>query len=398
MTSLRVLVVDDNATFSKALVAMLETMGVEVAGVAGSVAEGLALARARRPDVVLMDVLLPDGDGIGATARLAGELDETSTVVMSLLDDATFRTRALEAGAVAFIAKPQLPRDLEPVLGTITRRMQTMDSTWGPEEVTRDLGGQPEGWTGEVAELERLDRLELTALISGGLAHDLNTPLAALQIELATLARHLTEIEGSVTPAGGAPAPRIAAAITRARGSAVAIDDVAGYMTRLLRDFTRFTRGKRATGGTADVKSSVETAVRFTHAVAAHRAAFVLRVPRGLLVRVPDRTLVRVLVNLSVNAAEAFTRADTLQNQIVVVAERRDKQVVLEVADNALGIAPEVRAQLFQPWSTTKREERGHGLGLAVGRALVREAGGELELVETGPDGTRFRLLLPALV
>lgn len=390
------LVVDDNPAFGRAVSHLLETLEVEVLGVAATVAEGLALAVARRPDVVLMDVLLPDGDGIAAAARLAGEPGVT-TVVMSLREDAAFRTRALEAGAVAFIGKSELDRELAPVLEAIQRRTDTMDGgAWGPEdEVTRDLGGRPPSWSSETEDLERLDRLELTALVSSGLAHDLNTPLAALHIELATLARHITELEQAATPPGGATPPRVAAGITRARGSAVVIDEVASYMTRLVRDFTRFTRGKRPAQGIADVKGAVDTAVRFSHAVSAHRATLALRVPRGLLVRVPERTLVRVLINLVVNAAEAFARADTLKNQIVVSADRRGDRVWVEIADNAMGIAPEMRAHLFEPWRTTKRGERGLGLGLAVARSLLREAGGELELVETGPDGTRFRCVLP---
>jgi C4-dicarboxylate-specific signal transduction histidine kinase len=396
--ALRVVVVDDNETFSRALIAMIGGLGLEVCGVAASVAEGLALTHAHRPDVVLMDVLLPDGDGIHATARVVGEL-ETPTVVMSLRDDSAFRMRALEAGAVAFIWKPELANELERTLGAIERRAVEMDSTWGPEdEDTRDLGGQPLGWRENAAELERLDRLELTALVSSGLAQDLNTPLAALSLEIATLARHLTEIEDAVTPAAGGPPPRAAAAISRARSSALAMDDVTGYMTRMVRDFARFTRGRRSVQGTADIKAAVETAMRFSSAVTSLRATLALRVPRALIVGVAERTVVRVLVNLIVNAAEAFPRADTVKNQIVITADRKERNIIVEVADNAFGIPPEIRAHLFEPFKAGKRGVRGLGIGLAVARSLLREAHGDLELVETGPDGSRFRCTLPSAV
>jgi C4-dicarboxylate-specific signal transduction histidine kinase len=344
-----------------------------------------------------MDVLLPDGDGIHATARLVSEL-ETTTVVMSLRDDSAFRTRALEAGAVAFIWKPELANELERTLGAIERRAVEMDSTWGTEdEDTRDLGGQPPGWRESAAELERLDRLEMTALISAGLAQDLNTPLAALHLEIATLARHITEIEDAVTPVAGGPPPRAAAAISRARSSALAMDDVTGYMTRMVRDFARFTRGRRSVQGTADVKAAVETAMRFSSAVTSLRATLALRVPRALMVTVAERTVVRVLVSLIVNAAEAFPRADTVKNQIVITADRKERSIIVEVADNAYGIPPEVRAHLFEPFKAGKRGVRGLGIGLAVARSLLREAHGDLELVETGPEGSRFRCTFPAV-
>ena len=72
-----VLVVDDSAAFRASARRLLEARGYEVVGVAGDVASGLAKARELQPDCVLMDVNLPDGDGITA----AGELDGPAVVL-----------------------------------------------------------------------------------------------------------------------------------------------------------------------------------------------------------------------------------------------------------------------------------------------------------------------------
>ena len=72
----------------------------------------------------------------------------------------------------------------------------------------------------------------------------------------------------------------------------------------------------------------------------------------------------------------------------------------MEVADNGSGIAKTVRNRLFESFFTTKGEEQGTGLGLAVSREIARTSGGELELLEdpgswSEPAATVFRLTLP---
>jgi two-component system NtrC family sensor kinase len=72
----------------------------------------------------------------------------------------------------------------------------------------------------------------------------------------------------------------------------------------------------------------------------------------------------------------------------------------IEVADNGPGIAKAVRARLFETFFTTKGEEQGTGLGLAVSREIARGAGGDLALLEepgswNEPAVTVFRLTLP---
>ena len=77
---------------------------LDVVGEAADGAEVLAIVRSAHPDVVLMDVEMPT-DGITATAELAAAAPEVAVLVMSLYDDAATRSRALEAGAAAFVPK-----------------------------------------------------------------------------------------------------------------------------------------------------------------------------------------------------------------------------------------------------------------------------------------------------
>ncbi len=103
---IRVILVDDVEQVRQALKERLNfEPDIEIVGEAESGEAALELAVRLQPDVVVMDVKLPQGDGIGA-ARQIGAISPMSRVVMlSLYDDPVNRTRAREAGAKAFICK-----------------------------------------------------------------------------------------------------------------------------------------------------------------------------------------------------------------------------------------------------------------------------------------------------
>lgn len=114
--AISVLVVDDDPAFRGLAVRMLARMGFVVAGEAGTVAEATAMAADLRPDAALVDVGLPDGDGV-ALARTLAALPWRPRVVLTSTDrDATTCERARSAGAVGFVPKDDLPDDSLPRL------------------------------------------------------------------------------------------------------------------------------------------------------------------------------------------------------------------------------------------------------------------------------------------
>jgi DNA-binding NarL/FixJ family response regulator len=113
--SITVLLVDDQALVRAGFGALLgSAQDIEVCGQAGDGIEALHLARLHRPDVVLMDIRMPNMDGLEATRRIAADPDLTGTRVIVLttfeLDDYVFG--ALRAGASGFLLKDLEPRDL----------------------------------------------------------------------------------------------------------------------------------------------------------------------------------------------------------------------------------------------------------------------------------------------
>ncbi len=109
MGSIRVLTVDDHATFRTAARAVIgATEGFEVAGEAASGEEGVAAAARLHPDLVLMDVRLPDIDGYEAARRIAPLRPEAVVVLVSATDEALHGDAEARCGAAAFVRKEQL--------------------------------------------------------------------------------------------------------------------------------------------------------------------------------------------------------------------------------------------------------------------------------------------------
>jgi DNA-binding NarL/FixJ family response regulator len=107
---IRVLLADDHPVVRAGLTGMLAAEpDLQIVGEAASGDEAVALARNLRPDVVLMDLRMPAGDGVSATARIRSECPDTRVMVLTTYDDDADILRAVEAGASGYLLK-DLPR------------------------------------------------------------------------------------------------------------------------------------------------------------------------------------------------------------------------------------------------------------------------------------------------
>lgn len=104
-SAVRVLLCDDHQVFAEALAGLLDAGGIEVVGVVGKVEDAVATAASRRPDVVLMDYELPDGDGVRATAAIKAASPHTQVVLLTSNADEDVLVAAIEAGASGYVTK-----------------------------------------------------------------------------------------------------------------------------------------------------------------------------------------------------------------------------------------------------------------------------------------------------
>ena len=106
-----VLIVDDHPSFRGSARALLEAEGYDVVGEAETGLDGLDAARALRPDVVLLDVQLPDIDGFEVASRLTQDAGAPAVVLISSRDGSDFGHLVRDSGARGFIPKAELSGD-----------------------------------------------------------------------------------------------------------------------------------------------------------------------------------------------------------------------------------------------------------------------------------------------
>jgi DNA-binding NarL/FixJ family response regulator len=120
MTHSSVLLVDDHEPVRHSLRDLVATGFPDLECLeAATGEEAIALAASRKPDVVLMDILMPGINGVQATREILAVSETSQVVIVSVLDTAAHRADAMSAGAVAYVPKADLGRDLLPMLARL---------------------------------------------------------------------------------------------------------------------------------------------------------------------------------------------------------------------------------------------------------------------------------------
>jgi len=105
--------------------------------------------------------------------------------------------------------------------------------------------------------------------------------------------------------------------------------------------------------------------------------------------------IIHVVLNLLKNAEDALLSNAVSHPQVIIRTYKKAQMAIMEVEDNAGGVATEIREKIFDPYFTTKEKSDGTGLGLYMSRIIIEDhCHGKIE-VEDGKQGALFRLLLP---
>jgi NarL family two-component system response regulator LiaR len=130
MGRIRVMIVDDHHMVREGLKVLLSTRDdIEVVGEAANGAEAVEECRAVRPDVVLMDVMMPVMDGSAATAKIAGEFPSVRVIALTSFVDEELVEKTLEAGAISYLLKDARPEALTQAIRDAFKGRGTIDSS-----------------------------------------------------------------------------------------------------------------------------------------------------------------------------------------------------------------------------------------------------------------------------
>jgi DNA-binding NarL/FixJ family response regulator len=164
----RLLVVDDHEVVRQGLVAMIgRRPGFQVVAEAGTAAESIELARRFQPDLVIMDVRLPDGSGIEACREIRAELPKTRVVILTSYPDEEAVFSAIVAGASGYLLKQVRGRDLVSALEAVGRGESLLDPAVTEKVLERVRRIATGGATDELAQLTAQEQKILLLVAEG---------------------------------------------------------------------------------------------------------------------------------------------------------------------------------------------------------------------------------------
>jgi DNA-binding NarL/FixJ family response regulator len=164
----RLLVVDDHEVVRQGLVAMLERRpGFQVVAEAGTVADAIEMARRHQPDLVIMDVRLPDGSGIEACREIRAEMPNTRVVILTSYPDEEAVFSAIVAGASGYLLKQVRGRDLVAALEAVGRGESLLDPAVTEKVLERVRRIATGGATDELAQLTAQEQKILLLVAEG---------------------------------------------------------------------------------------------------------------------------------------------------------------------------------------------------------------------------------------
>ncbi len=317
--------------------------------------EGVAVARERRPDLILSDVMMPRLSGYGLVRRIKGDPStrEIPVVLLTAKRGLEPRLEGFEHGADDYLGKPFSAREL---LARIRVQLRL-----------RDLGRR----------LSEVKKTRMLATLAAGLAHEVRNPVNAIVNAVPPLRRL------GAAPAGKAEEEAVLELLDVIEQAGIRIND-------MVEDLLSFTNLDRAEVRTWDPHASMESTLRLLGA-----ARKIGSVERDFqfegVIEGRSGALNTVVMNLLDNAMRAAG-----ERGVVTLATRSAGQgLCMEISDDGPGIPPETLPRIFDPYFTTRDVGDGLGLGLHLCRTIVEGHGGRLSARSEPGQGATFTVELP---
>lgn len=374
MTSPFVLYVDDEPANLVVFTAGLR--GAVPVLTAPSGAAALELMRTQEISVLVADQRMPGMSGVDLLDAVRTEFPDTVRILMTAYSDLEAAIDAINRGHIdLYLRKPWEPVELRQVLVGAVERYRAV--RWATELERR------------MRETERIYSLGVIAM---GVAHELRGPLTALTMNLELIGDLVGDLVGDLTgdlkgdlKGDLTGKETLEGAIKDSRTSVQALTDIISSVELSTRS---------RTDEDVNFKEVVEFAARSAAGEVRHRGQLKLTVTPVAPIRGSRTRLGQVVLNLLVNAIEAFDPAQRHRNLLNVTLSENDGHALLVVEDNGAGIPADVLGRVFDPFFTTK-VDGGTGLGLAISKQIVEELGGKIEVTSLMGKGTAFHVRLP---
>ena len=390
----RILVVDDKPDNQALVSLVLEEQGHEVLTAANG-REGLQVAIAELPDVILLDVMMPDMSGIEVCRKL--KEDERTRAVPVILVTAMGLDEnvvaGLDAGADDYVSKPF---NAEVLAARVRAALRTKESYDAVAELNRQLRQEieyrrqvEETLEKKEAQLRQAQKMEAVGTLAGGIAHEFNNLLQAIR-------GYTTFAMDDLEPDQQAHQD-LEQVVT-------AVDRAASLTSQLL----RFSRAETLEREHLNLNDTVRIVIKMLRPLIGEHIDVEAHLGEDVCpVYADPGSLQQVLLNLCINARDAMPLGGklTITTRTVVITDAESENypdigpgayASIAVTDTGCGMPPEVKDRVFEPFFTTKGVGKGTGLGLAIVYGVVRQHKGTIDVSSEPGRGTTFRIYLPA--
>ena len=370
---LHVLLVDDDDDYAALVRVQLEAGAVPISleRVATVTAAAAALRRDAF-DVVLLDLALPDSDGLATVEQVLSIVSMAPLIVLTSTDDEETAVQAVQRGAQDYLVKSRT--DAELLQRSIRYAIERAE--WRRDSVRRE------------AELRQSHKMEAIGRLAGGVAHDFNNVLTAIFGYSDLLMDQFAEDD-----------PR--------RDDVQEIRLAAERAAALTRQLLAFSRKQMIQPQRLDLNTVVDSLHKLLARLVGEDIPLKIDAAADLWTVLADPGQIeQVLMNLAANGRDAMPEGGTLTiatgNVVFDTEEPRERPglrpgeyVTLTVSDTGTGIPEDVRLHIFEPFFTTKAQGKGTGLGLATVYGIVKQNNGGIYLASGPGKGTRFVMYLP---
>ena len=352
----KILVVDDQPVNVRLLQRKLERESMHVI-TAGSGAEALDKVAVAKPDLILLDVMMPEMDGVEVCRRLKEMpgTEDIPVIFITARDSRENKLEGLAAGAADYITKPL---DLDETLARVNTQLRIRDSH------RRNLDLQNR--------LADARQAAAVGAITQGIAHNLNNLLGVV-VGYIDLLKNAAENPDLV------------------RRSSGLIDKAVKRMVKIVQQLSTIATDERPHIAPLTLDEAIDGSIRrFKADYKVPANVYVDNPFRAQAIQTNNETFEDVLGRLLINAWESY--ADTVPEgaRIIEVEVRMPEgegRVFIEINDRGQGLDPEVEAHAFEPFISGKTAV-GRGMGLTVARHGIRTLGGDIQLRRRPGGGT----------